>query len=155
MPWPAGTPEGHQPTFIAQTSPVAVDTERIAWHHPQQHERDGRELESFRQPHWDRDDQSTGLRVDPTEPVVAFAGAVPSPGPATHRSDWAGERERDDFAELRELLRSEAAQRKRTVAPEPSRETPDTGQPAPGRAPPVSRPASSRPASPLRATPSS
>ena len=144
------TPQGRQPTFIAQTSPVAVDPERIAWHHRCQHERGGRELESFRQPHWDRDDQSTGLRVDPTEPVVAVAGAVPSPGPATHRSDPTGERERDDFAELRELLRSEAAQRKRTVAPEPSRETPDTGQPAPGRAPPVSAsepPASEPPAS--------
>ena len=49
------TPEGRQPTFIAQTFPVAVDPERIAWHHRRQHERGGRELESFRQPHWDRD----------------------------------------------------------------------------------------------------
>ena len=53
------TPEGRQPTFIAQTSPVAVDHERIAWHHRRQYERGGRELESFRQPHWDREDDQT------------------------------------------------------------------------------------------------
>ena len=62
------TPEGRQPTFIAQTSPVAVDPERIAWHHRRQYERGGRELESFRQPHWDReDDQTEGPHTDAPE----------------------------------------------------------------------------------------
>jgi hypothetical protein len=47
------TPEGRQPAFVAQTFPVAVDPERIAWHTRRQYERGGRELETFRQPHWD------------------------------------------------------------------------------------------------------
>ena len=52
-------------------APVAVDPERIAWHHRRQHERGGRELESFRQPHWDREDDQT---EDPHEQRRAGRG---------------------------------------------------------------------------------
>jgi hypothetical protein len=131
------TPEGRQPTFIAQTSPVAVDPERIAWHHRRQHERGGRELESFRQPHWDReDDQGEDPHADAPQPTVASAGPALRPGRATHRCDPTGERERDDFAELRELLRSETAQRTQTAPPlAPSRKAPDAGTHVPDREP--------------------
>ena len=114
------TAEGRQPTFIAQTFPVEVDAERIAWHHRRQHERGGRELESFRQPHWDRDDQDAVSATVPQEPLVTRAPN--GPGRATHRSDPTGEREHDDFAELRELLRSEASMRRPATAPPPARE---------------------------------
>jgi len=143
------TPEGRQPTFIAQTAPVAVDPERIAWHHRRQHDRGGRELESFRQPHWDReDDQTASAHASAPDPARASADTPPNPARASHRSDPTGERERDDFAELRDLLRSEAAQRTPTVPSSPSPETPDqpnrlpanapatlAAQPAPGEAP--------------------
>jgi hypothetical protein len=127
------TPEGRQPTFIAQTSPVAVDPERIAWHHRCQKERGGRELDSFRQPHWDReDDQGEDPHADGPQPTVASGGTALRPGRATHRSDPTGERERDDFAELRDLLRSEAAQRTQTAPPVvPSRRAPDAGKRGP------------------------
>ena len=127
------TAEGRQPTFIAQTSRVAVDPERISWHHERQRDRGGRELESFRQPHWDRADaQGEDPHVVAPEPALAPTGAALSPGRATHRSDPTGERERDDFAELRELLRSEAAQRAQTSPPPTqSGEAPDASQPIP------------------------
>jgi hypothetical protein len=109
------TPEGRQPAFVPQTFPVAVDPERIAWHQRRQRERGGRELESFRQPHWDRDDQERVASAVRREPRAARA--TDGPGRATHRSDPTGERERDDFAELRELLRSEATTRRPAAAP--------------------------------------
>ena len=73
-----------------------------------------RPVESFRQPHWDRD-----RRADSPDDAVdarsrAIAGArrrrchrgrtAPRGG---HVTDPTGERERDDFAELREVLRAE------------------------------------------------
>ena len=116
------TAEGRQPTFIAQTAPVAVDPERIAWHRRRQYERGGRELESFRQPHWDREnDQMQDPHPDPSEEAVASDGATSPPGRSTHRSDPTGERERDDFAELRDLLRAEATARTRAVPSSPAR----------------------------------
>jgi hypothetical protein len=127
------TPEGRQPTFIAQTSPVAVDPERVAWHHRRQHARGGRELESFRQPHWDRDDQGEDPHVDVAQSAVAGGDEPARAGRASHRSDPTGERERDDFAELRDLLRAEAAQRTRT-APSASCEPSDTVDQSPARA---------------------
>jgi hypothetical protein len=128
------TAEGRQPTFIAQTFAVEVDAQRIAWHHRRQHERGGRELESFRQPHWDRDGgQRTGSDAEVPRPAVTAAAAHPRPGRSTHRSDPTGERERDDFAELRDLLRAEAAQRRRT-APAASGGPSDTVDHSPARA---------------------
>jgi Replication-relaxation len=127
--WVTGT--GRQPPFIAQTLPISVDHDRIEWHLDRQRERGGRELESFRQPHWDRDDRE---QLDVPVPVQFEAHAEASsglPGRATHRSDPTGDRERDDFAELRELLRTEAHTRV-TRPPAPARaETepgPHTGQ---------------------------
>ena len=150
------TPEGRQPTFIAQTSPVAVDPERIAWHHRRQEERGGRELDSFRQPHWDRtDDQGEDRHAVAPEPVLAPAGTALSPGRATHRSDPTGERERDDFAELRELLRSEAAQRAQTALPARTVATGARRERTGARARRQRRSSSRRPRSPLPATPSS
>jgi hypothetical protein len=139
------TPEGRQPTFIAQTSPVAVDPERIVWHRRRQHERGGRELESFRQPHWDRDNQGEDPHV--AQSVVAGGDEPARRSRASHRSDPTGERELDDFAELRELLCTEAARRTQTAPSAPSRETPDAGLQVPEikSAAPVSQPSVGEP----------
>ncbi len=141
-------PEGRQPAFVAQSFPVAVDPARIAFHHRRQRERGGRELESFRQPHWDReDDHGEHPHVAPPQPVRPRDGQAPLPGRATHRSDPTGERERDDFAELRDLLREEATQRAQaTGAPGPAGPPPRARRDTPDP-PPPERSASEPPAS--------
>jgi hypothetical protein len=98
---------------------VTVDRARIAWHHRRQRERGGRELESFRQPHWDREDEPRAAHAEGRDQGEVVDDRPSSPARATHRSDPTGERERDDFAELRELLRAETAQRRPTAEPEP------------------------------------
>ncbi|MEN3285589.1 MAG: hypothetical protein V7607_6729 [Solirubrobacteraceae bacterium] len=105
------TSTGRQPPFIAQTLPITVDQDRIDGHLERQRERGGRELESFRQPHWDREnrdnlDASRRAGVEDRTEIARERSAR-----ATHRSDPTGERERDDFAELRELLHTEARER--------------------------------------------
>ena len=114
------TAEGRQPPFIAADVPARGRRRAHRRHHRRQHERGGRELESFHQPHWDRDDQDAVSATVPQEPLVTRAPN--GPGRATHRSDPTGEREHDDFAELRELLRSEASMRRPATAPPPARE---------------------------------
>ncbi len=48
------TPEGRQPPFVAETIPLRVAPERLAFHAARQAERGGRYLSDMRQPHWDR-----------------------------------------------------------------------------------------------------
>lgn len=105
------TAAGRQPPFLAATVPLPVDADRIAHHHARQAERGGRPLESFRQAHWDR---TAGPPVAAAEVPAADVSAVP--GGATrprggHVTDPTGDRESDDFAELRDLLRGEVAAR--------------------------------------------
>jgi hypothetical protein len=134
------TREGRQAPFIGQTLPITVDQEHIAHHHARQRQRGGRELTSFRQPHWDRPRQAQPS--PPDRQSDAPSGEATAPLRATHRTDPTGERERDDFAELRHLLRAEAAQRHHgapgtkasiaTEAPPLPASTPSPAQ-APGR----------------------
>jgi hypothetical protein len=105
------TAKGRQPAFIAQTLPITVEQDRIDWHLDRQRERGGRELESFRQPHWDRENGGNRAAPKPARVDDRDESTRESSGLATHRSDPTGERERDDFAELRELLRTEARER--------------------------------------------
>jgi hypothetical protein len=111
------TREGRQAPFIGQTLPITVDHERIAHHRTRQLQRGGRELTSFRQPHWDRprDEQPSPPEGESEMPSGETTASIR----ATHRTDPTGERERDDFAELRDLLRAEAAQRHQTITPAP------------------------------------
>jgi hypothetical protein len=142
------TPQGRQPPFIARTIPLRVDADRIAHHHARQAARGGRRLESFHQAHWDRDgddepDHDAAVPADNDgEPWTGAAEPVP-PLTGGHATDPTGERERDDFAELREALRAETAERLRAVA------TPGTAQAAasasPGRPAPVPSPPAQRP----------
>ncbi len=48
------TAQGRQSSFVAQTIPLRIDRERLAWHASRQHERGARHLADLRQPHWDR-----------------------------------------------------------------------------------------------------
>ena len=70
------TPEGRQPTFIAQTSPVAVDPERIVWHRRRQHEWAGATRVLPPTPLGPQDDQRRGSAVGSAQPIVAGAGAA-------------------------------------------------------------------------------
>ena len=96
------TPEGRQPTFIAQTSGrrrprahrLASPTPEGAWRTRARVLPPtllGPDDDQMRGPHPDRARRPSPRRRGPP------------PGRATHRSDPTGERERDDFAELREL----------------------------------------------------
>jgi hypothetical protein len=49
------TPEGRQSPFVAQTLPLAIDRERLAFHRARQHARGARHLADLRQPHWERE----------------------------------------------------------------------------------------------------
>lgn len=46
------TPAGRQPPFVAQTLPLHIDVERIAWHEARQCERGGRYLSDLSSRHW-------------------------------------------------------------------------------------------------------
>lgn len=48
------TPEGRQSPFVAETIPLCVSAERLAFHAARQAERGGRYLSDLRQPHWNR-----------------------------------------------------------------------------------------------------
>ena len=48
------TPDGRQSPFVAQTLPLAVDRERLAFHQAHQRARGARHLDDLRQPHWER-----------------------------------------------------------------------------------------------------
>jgi hypothetical protein len=48
------TPDGRQSPFVAQTLPLVVDRERLAFHQAHQQARGARHLDDLRQPHWER-----------------------------------------------------------------------------------------------------
>jgi predicted transcriptional regulator len=48
------TAEGRQAPFIAETVPLTVDRDCLAWHAARQQQRGGRHLADLRQPHWER-----------------------------------------------------------------------------------------------------
>ncbi len=75
------TAEGRQAPFVAETIPLAVDRERLAWHATRQRERGGRHLADLRQPHWDRAQrvaESAQSADPPGSPASTRAAAVPS-----------------------------------------------------------------------------
>src|SRR4051794_24397060 len=117
------TAQGRQAPFVAATIPLPIDEQRIAHHHARQAERGGRRLASFHHAHWDLDDDAAARAPRVMPPVDAShhramdAPAVPATG--GHVTDPTGERERDDFAELREALRAEMAERHSRAAVAP------------------------------------
>jgi hypothetical protein len=77
------TSEGRQAPFVAQTLPLCVDNQRLAFHAARQTERGGRYLEDLSQPHWERVivERTVGQSpesVHPSQPTRA-----PSPNPAS------------------------------------------------------------------------
>ncbi len=67
------TPEGRQPPFIAQTLPMRIDEQMLAWHAARQAERGGRYKSDLSQPHWE------GLAAD-AEQAQAPRGRVRQEG---------------------------------------------------------------------------
>jgi Replication-relaxation len=117
------TPEGRQAPFVAQTIPLAIDRERIAFHAAQQHERGGRPRTDLSQPHWERRRRARGERAgaspdeqrDTTDllvsatteaevrrPAADAPAAVPAALPATAA---------DSYRELVELDRAHSVRR--------------------------------------------
>ncbi len=108
------TPTGRQAPFVAQTLPLHVDEQRVAFHRARQAERGGRYLEDLSQPHWERvgrervvhgasqDRPAAGSSVvtvapaaardpilplgPPPTPIPVNSPAGPSPDPASSRS---------------------------------------------------------------------
>jgi hypothetical protein len=150
--------DGRQAPFIAATIPLPIDAQRVAHHHARQAARGGRPLESFHQRHWDHDsDESPPADTHADQPRGATTdngrtNHDPIPRTGGHVTDPTGEREHDDFAELREALQAEIAERRQVAgstspasAPAPVLEAPAVPRPAAGaprrRSPPVAPPA--------------
>lgn len=65
------TPGGRQAPFVAQTIPLKVDEQRLAFHAAAQAERGGRYLEDLSQPHWERTPQDVTGPSETDEPEPA------------------------------------------------------------------------------------
>ncbi len=72
------TAEGRQSPFVAETIPLTVDRERLAFHAASQRERGGRHRTDLSQPHWDR--RRRGMQDDQT--AAPAAGAAVAAGTA-------------------------------------------------------------------------
>lgn len=93
------TPDGRQSPFIAQTLPLAVDRERLAFHQARQQARGARHLDDLRQPHWERRrDRGEAARatsasceeasaVAPATSAAPAASAAPPPSTAPAQRD--------------------------------------------------------------------
>ncbi len=75
------TPEGRQSPFVAETIPLRVSSERLAFHAARQAERGGRYLSDLRQPHWDRKD---GGSAPPDARAGGAEGSTGASGPGLH-----------------------------------------------------------------------
>src|SRR5207245_5847121 len=85
------TPEGRQAPFIAQTLPLRVDRERIAWHAARHHERGGRALTELLQPHWLRAHEAPVEGTAATSAAVGAGSMQPPPRLAAIAADSYGE----------------------------------------------------------------
>jgi hypothetical protein len=74
------TPDGRQSPFVAQTLPLAVDSERLAFHQAHQQARGARHLDDLRQPHWER-------RAAPASSTVPALTTAPAPSTAPMPQD--------------------------------------------------------------------
>src|SRR5262249_37464959 len=122
-----------------------IDQQRIDHHLARQAERGGRRLAGFRQAHWDR--APDGPAAASPESDAAGESTTPPVAAGGHVTDPTGERERDDFAELRELLRAETAMRASAAAAPratPALAPPATAAPATSPEPVTSRAGATR-----------
>jgi hypothetical protein len=67
------TTEGRQAPFVAQTLPLHVDEQRLAFHAARQAERGGRYLEDLSQPHWERVGRELAKQASSQDPPAACA----------------------------------------------------------------------------------
>ncbi len=70
------TPDGRQPPFVAQTLPLHIDRERMAWHAERQRERGGRYLNDLSTEHWAAAEKSVAVAAaQKTDVSPARAGS--------------------------------------------------------------------------------
>lgn len=73
------TPSGRQPPFVAQTLPLRLDPERIAWHAERQRQRGGRYLSDLSSRHWAATAQAAAVPAGASrEPHGAAERVAPS-----------------------------------------------------------------------------
>lgn len=82
------TAEGRQAPFVAQTLPLRVDEQRLAFHAARQAERGGRYLRDLSQPHWERTEreqvkQGTSRDRSATGVCAVTVASTGSPAPAS------------------------------------------------------------------------
>jgi hypothetical protein len=158
------TDQGRAQPFVAQTIPLRTDPQRIAHHHASQHQRGGRVLERFHQPHWDRDLDDAGDQVLPptaNAPVPALAPAEPdalslqpAEPPRSPADERAGEGSgaADPWSDVKSALEIELARRTAQSPRAPATAPMDTAvperPPPPDRPRPISEPARSAAAAP-------
>lgn len=80
------TKEGRQAAFVAQTLPLRVDAQRLAFHAARQAERGGRYLRDLSQPHWERNGREQSKprasRDYPATSASAVGDIAPAGSPA-------------------------------------------------------------------------
>ncbi len=72
------TMEGRQAPFIAQTLPLLVDEQRLAFHAAKQAERGGRYLHDLSQPHWERAGRERSTQGSSQDRLATDAAAPPA-----------------------------------------------------------------------------
>jgi hypothetical protein len=76
------TPDGRQSPFVAQTLPLAVHRERLAFHQAQQQARGARHLDDLRQPHWERR-AAPAPSTSPAPRTAPASSTAPTPQDST------------------------------------------------------------------------
>ncbi len=72
------TPSGRQPPFVAQTLPLSVDPERIAWHAERQRQRGGQYLSDLSSRHWAAAVHADAVPADASQEPHGVAERAPS-----------------------------------------------------------------------------
>lgn len=95
------TAEGRQAPFIAQTLPLLVDEQRLAFHTAQQAERGGRYLQDLSQPHWERTGcEQAKHETSQDRPAIGASAVAVAPAGDGSGFSRAASRPADSYSEL-------------------------------------------------------
>ena len=95
------TAEGRQAPFIAQTLPLLVDEQRLAFHTAQQAERGGRYLQDLSQPHWERAGREQAKQeTSQDRPAIGASAVAVAPAGDGSGFSRAPSRPADSYSEL-------------------------------------------------------
>jgi hypothetical protein len=109
------TVEGRQAPFIAETLPLLVDEQRLAFHTARQAERGGRYVQDLSQPHWERAGREQAEQeTSQTRPTIGAPAVTVASARDDSDSSWAPSSPADSY---RELVDIGAAHRVRWAKP--------------------------------------